>query len=179
MSTTVHEETLIEERQSPPKVTANHMTLRDVSAIEKETEMETDMPNPDLSVSFFPFLQTMNHDEEKHDHNKSIRSTISDRTFVKKSLKPFLSEEESDEETTVVEESLLGDSKENTRPLLLTADQSIRMREPSSRQEKLSLSNKSIEEKLKVKQEKVSFREPVKIRKCKQFLFHFIKYFLS
>src|SRR5580698_2348485 len=114
MSTTVHEETLMEEPQSPPKETVNHMTLRDVSAIEKETEMETDITNPDLSVSLLPFLPTINHEDDKKDQNKSIRSTISDKTFVKTSLKPFSSEEETDEDETVIEESLVVDSKENT-----------------------------------------------------------------
>jgi hypothetical protein len=174
MSTTVHEETLIEEGQSPPKTTVNHMTLRDVSAIEKETEMETDITNPDLSVSLLPFIPTINHEEEKKEHNKSIGSTISDKTFVKTSLKPFLSEEETDddeEENTAVEESLLIDSKENTRPLLLTADQSIRIRDRSSRQEKLSSLNKSLEDKPKIKQEKISFREPIQIRNYIQIIF--------
>ncbi|CAF2880299.1 unnamed protein product [Rotaria sp. Silwood2] len=172
MSTTVHEETLHEEPQSPTKAIVNHMTLRDVSAIEKETEMETDITNPDLSVSLLPFIPTINNDEEKKEHNKSIRSTISDKTFVKKSLKPLASEEETDDdndddddddEHTVVEEGLIGDSKENIRPLLLTADQSIRIRDRQSGQEKLSLPNKSLEERPKIKQEKVSFREPIKI----------------
>jgi hypothetical protein len=169
MSTTVHEETLMEEGQSPPKTTANHMTLRDVSAIEKETEMETDITNPDLSVSLLPFIPTINQEEDKREHNRSIRSTISDKTFVKTSLKPFSSEEETDEEeeeeNTVVDESMIVDGRENTRPLLLTADQSIRIRDRSSRQEKISLANKSLEDKQKIKQEKVSFREPIKIRK--------------
>ncbi|CAF4662558.1 unnamed protein product [Rotaria sp. Silwood1] len=169
MSTTVHEETLNEGLPSPTKAAVNHMTLRDVSAIEKETEMETDITNPDLSVSLLPFIPTMNNDEEKKEHNKSIRSTISDKTFVKKSLKPLASQEgtdddnDDDDEHTVVEESLIVESKENVRPLLLTADQSIRIRDRLSRQEKLSLPNKSLEEKPKIKQEKVSFREPIKI----------------
>lgn len=162
MSTTVHEETLMEEVQSPPKATIAHMTLRDVSAIEKETEMETDMNNPDLSVSLLQFIPTERH----ADHNKSIGSTISDKTFVKTSLKPFSSEEDEDEESTMVEESFLIDSKENARPLLLTADQSIRIRDRSSRQEKLSLANKSNEDIPKIKLEKVSFHEPLKARKC-------------
>ncbi|CAF4960786.1 unnamed protein product, partial [Rotaria socialis] len=55
MSTTVHEETLVEESPSPVKAIGNHMTLRDVSAIEKETEMETDITNADLSVSLLQF----------------------------------------------------------------------------------------------------------------------------
>lgn len=171
MSTTIHEETLIEEPQSPPKETVNHMTLRDVSAIEKETEMETDITNQDLSVSLLPFVATINHEEDKKKHNKSIRSTISDKTFVKTSLKPFFSEEETDEDDTIVEESLIVDSKETARPLLFTADQSIRIRDQSSQQEKLSLLNKSMEEKPKIKQEKVSFREPIKIRKYDEFIF--------
>jgi hypothetical protein len=176
MSTSVHEETLNDGHESPPKVPLNHMTLRDVSAIEKETEMETDdLTNPDLSVSLLQFIPTINHEEDKNEQNKSIRSTISDKTFVKTSLKPSLTEEETDEDDTVMEESLIVDSKENTRPLLLTADQSIRIR--SSRQEKLSLPNKSIEDKPKIKQEKVSFKEPIKIRKNKNKFLKFIKYF--
>ncbi|CAF0775656.1 unnamed protein product [Adineta steineri] len=177
MSTTIHEQTLMEEEiQSPQKETVNHMTLRDVSAIEKETEMETDMINPDLSVSLLPFITTINHDEDKNKHNRSIASNISDKTFVKTSLKPFSSEEDEEEETdsgdnTVMEESLLLDNKETNRPLLLTADQSIRIRDHPSRHEKISLPNKSLEEKVKIKQEKVSFCEPIKIhnnleRKC-------------
>jgi hypothetical protein len=169
----VYEETLIEEVQSPRKETVNHMTLRDVSAIEKETEMETDITANDLSVSLLPFIATINHDEERKKHNKSISSTISDKTFVKTSLKPFSSEEETDEDDTVIDESLIVDSKENSRPLLLTNDQSIRIRDQPSRQEKLSLANKSLEEKRKIKQEKVSFREPIKIRKYKEFSFSF------
>lgn len=169
MSTTVHEETLMEEVQSPPKAIMAHMTLRDVSAIEKETEMETDMNNPDLSVSLLPFIPTVYPEERQGDHNKSIGSTISDKTFVKTSLKPFSSEEDEDEEeSTVVEESFLVDSKENTRPLLLTADQSIRIPDRSSRQEKLSLANKSNEDIPKIKLEKVSFHEPLKARKFNQ-----------
>ena len=167
MSTTVHEETLNDGHESPPKIPLNHMTLRDVSAIEKETEMETDLINPDLSVSLLQFIPTINHEEDKNEQNKSIRSTISDKTFVKTSLKPFLTEEETDEDDTIMEESLVVDSKENTRPLLLTADQSIRIRDRSSRPEKLSLPNKSIEDKPKIKQEKVSFKEPIKTRKDK------------
>ncbi|CAF3418670.1 unnamed protein product [Rotaria socialis] len=169
MSTTVHEETLVEESQSPVKAIGNHMTLRDVSAIEKETEMETDITNADLSVSLLQFIPTVNNDEDKKEHNKSIRSTISDKTFVKNSLKPIASEDETDDdddddnEDTIVEESIINNSKERIRSLLLTTDQSIRIRDRQSGQEKLSLSNKSLEEKPKIKQEKVSFREPIKI----------------
>ena len=173
MSTTVHEETMNEDVQSPPKPTVNHMTLRDVSAIEKETDMETDITNPDLSVSLLQFIPTVN--PEEGEHNRSIRSTISDKTFVKTSLKPIISEEEeeTDEEgdDTVVEESFHVDSKENARPLLLTADQSIRIRDRS---------NKSIEDKPKIKQEKISFREPIKIRTYNQCLLSlFVNYFFS
>ncbi|CAF2053216.1 unnamed protein product [Rotaria magnacalcarata] len=167
VSTTVHEETLVEESQSPVKAIGNHMTLRDVSAIEKETEMETDITNADLSVSLLQFIPTVNNDEDKKEHNKSICSTISDKTFVKKSLKPITSEDETDHdddnEDTIVEESIINNSKEHIRSLLLTSDQSIRIRDRQSGQEKLSLSNKSLEEKPKIKQEKVSFREPIKI----------------
>lgn len=173
MSTTIHEETLVEECSSPPRTeTVNHMTLRDVSAIEKETEMETDALNPDLSVSLLPFVATANPDDDKGKHNRSIASNISDKTFVKTSLRPFSSEEDEEEDEdaedgTMMEESLLVDRKEAARPLLLTADQSIRIRDRDrpSRQEKLSLPNRSLEERPKVKQEKVSFREPVKARK--------------
>jgi hypothetical protein len=155
MSTTVHEETLIEDAQSPPKTTVNHMTLRDVSAIEKAMETDQDLPNPDLSVSLLPYIPTTNPEEELN--NKSIASTISDKTFVKTSLKQFSSEEESDDEDdddedTVIEESLIADNIENARPLLLTADRSIRR--PPSR----DLANL---DKSKIKQEKVSFREPL------------------
>ena len=179
MSTTVHEETLIEESQSPVKPTVNHMTLRDVSAIEKEIELDHDVTNNDLSVSLLPFIPTINHEEDKQ-HNKSIGSTISDKTFVKTSLKPFLTEEESgeeEEEDTVVEESLLSDSKENARPLLLTADQSIRLASRSLREEKFSLPKQSIEEKAKIKQEKISFREPIKMSKFSEIIFTLYKYF--
>jgi hypothetical protein len=173
MSTTVHEETLMEDSQSPPaKATVNHVTLRDVSAIEKENEIDdNDISNGDLSVSLLQFIPTINHEDEKQQHNKSIGSTISDKTFVKTSLKPYISEEDSDEDDTVVEESLLHDSKENLRPLLLTADQSIRLAGRSTREEKLSLPRQSIEEKPKIKQEKVSFREPIKIRKFNEIIF--------
>ncbi|CAF3869114.1 unnamed protein product, partial [Rotaria magnacalcarata] len=126
VSTTVHEETLVEESQSPVKAIGNHMTLRDVSAIEKETEMETDITNADLSVSLLQFIPTVNNDEDKKEHNKSICSTISDKTFVKKSLKPITSEDETDHEDdnedTIVEESIINNSKEHIRSLLLTSD---------------------------------------------------------
>ena len=182
MSTTVHEETLVEEEHaSPTKPIGNHMTLRDVSAIEKETEMETDMVNPDLSVSLLPFMPTVMNEQLEKEQNRSIRSTISDKTFVKTALKPFSSEEDEDtdqdeQNSTVVNESFVLDNKENTRPLLLTADQSIRIRDRSSRQEKGSLVNKSLEDKPKIKQEKVSFREPIKIRKYTQY-FSFKQFF--
>ncbi|CAF0850851.1 unnamed protein product [Adineta ricciae] len=169
MSTSIQEQTLMEECPSPShsKEPINHMTLRDVSAIEKEAEMETDVLNPDLSVSLLPFITTVNPDDEKKSQNKSIRSTISDKTFVKTSLKPFSSEEDmeddDEENDTLIEQSFLTDTKESTRPLLLTADQSIRIRDQPSRKEKVSLPNKSLEEKTKIKREKVSFREPIKI----------------
>lgn len=168
MSASVHEETLIEESQSPIKIINNHMTLRDVSAIEKEAEMETDITTADLSVSLLPFIPSVNNDDDKIEHNKSICSTISDKTFVKKSLKPITSEDEDDDDNddTVVEDNVTDNSKENTRSLVLTADQSIRVRDQQqSIQENNSLTNKSLEEKPKIKQEKVSFREPIKI--CK------------
>ncbi|UJR30842.1 hypothetical protein I4U23_018357 [Adineta vaga] len=171
MSTTIQEQTLIEECPSPSnsKEPVNHMTLRDVSAIEKETEMEIDVINPDLSVSLLPFLTTINPDDEKKEHNKSIRSTVSDKTFVKTSLKPFSSEEDTDdddneENNTMIEESFVIDNGGTNRPLVLTADQSIRIRDQPSRKEKVSLEKKSLEDKTKIKQEKVSFREPIKIQ---------------
>jgi hypothetical protein len=155
MSATIHEETLIEEAPPISTIPENHVTLRDVSAI----EMDQDLPNPDLSVSLLPYIPTINPEEELN--NKSIASTISDKTFVKTSLKPFSSEEESDEddddddEDTVIEESIIGDNTENARPLLLTADRSIRR--PPSR----DLLNQPSMEKPKIKKEKVSFREPL------------------
>jgi hypothetical protein len=153
MSTTVHEEI-------PPTSTIpeNHVTLRDVSVIEKAIDMDHNIPNPDLSVSLLPYIPTTNPEEELN--NKSIASTISDKTFVKTSLKPFSSDEESDEddedEDTVIEESLIADDTENARPLLLTADRSIR-RPPPSR----DLLNQPSIEKPKIKKEKISFREPL------------------
>ncbi|CAF4756218.1 unnamed protein product, partial [Rotaria magnacalcarata] len=71
---------------------------------------------------------------------------------------PITSEDETDHEDdnedTIVEESIINNSKEHIRSLLLTSDQSIRIRDRQSGQEKLSLSNKSLEEKPKIKQEK-------------------------
>jgi hypothetical protein len=158
MSATVHEETLIEEAPPTSTIPENHVTLRDVSAIEKAIEMDPDIPNPDLSVSLLPYIPTTNPEEKLN--NKSVASTISDKTFVKTSLKPFSSDEESDEdddddEDTIIEESLIADNTENARPLLLTADRSIRR--PASR----VLSNQPSIEKPKIKKEKVSFREPL------------------
>ena len=156
MSTTVHEETLIEE---PPPISStipeNHVTLRDVSVIEKEIEMDHNLPNPELSVSLLPCIPTASIPDEDP-MNKSIASTISDKTFVKKSLRPFSSDEESDEddddddndEDTIIEESFSTNKTENIRPLLLTADRSIR-RPPSKVLPTL------------IKQEKVSFHEPL------------------
>lgn len=165
MSTTVHEETLIEQPPLPPisTIPENHVTLRDVSAIEKALEIDHDIPNPDLSVSLLPYLPTTNPAEEEEEiNNKSIASTISDKTFVKTSLKQFSSDEETDDdedddddEDTIIEGSLLADNTENARPLLLTADRSIRR--PPSR----VLPNQSSTEKVKIKQERVSFREPL------------------
>lgn len=165
-SVTMHEETVMEEPESSGKAVTNHMTLRDVSAIAKETEMDADMTSSDLSMSLLPFIATTHHPEDG-EHNKSIGSTISDKTFVKTSLKPFSSEEEEEEEDdgdeTMMDESLQVDRKERARPLLLTADQSIRLGDGrSSRQEKVSLPNRSSKEKPNIKQEKISFREPIK-----------------
>jgi hypothetical protein len=123
--------------------------------------MEHDIPNPDLSVSLLPYIPTINHEEENN--NKSIASTISDKTFVKTSHQPFSSDEEStdddddDDDDTIMEESLVADNTENARPLLLTADRSIRRPAPTPvRQDKHSLSNPP-----SIKKEKVSFREPL------------------
>jgi hypothetical protein len=171
VSTSVHEETLIDELPPPPvsAIPDNHVTLRDVSVIEKAMEMDHDIPNPDLSVSLLPYIPTTNPEEEEEEeqqqNNKSIASTISDKTFVKTSLRPFSSEEESDDDDdddddddTIIEESLLANNTENTRPLLLTADRSIRRPAPPVREEKLPLSNQPSLEKAKV-----SFREPLSV----------------
>jgi hypothetical protein len=167
VSTTVPEETLIEEAPPISTIPENHLTLRDVSVIEKAIEMDHDIPNPELSVSLLPYIPTTNPEEEQN--NKSIASTISDKTFVKTSLKPFSSDEESDddddedEEDTIIEESLITDNTENARPLLLTADRSIRRPAPPPppREGKHSLINQPSIEKSKIKLEKVSFREPL------------------
>ena len=163
---------MLEELPPTSTLPENHVTLRDVSVIEKATEMEHDISNPDLSVSLLPCIPTITEEpeeeeeEEEEMNNKSIASTISDKTFVKTSLKPvvkstlepFSSEEESDEdededdEDTVIEESIIPDETENARPLLLTADRSIRR--PPSRV--LPNLDKSL-----IKQEKVSLREPL------------------
>ena len=175
-SVTMQEETVMEEPESPPKAATNHMTLRDVSAIAKETETDADMTSADLSMSLLPFVATTHHSDDGQ-HNKSTGSTISDKTFVKTSLRPFSSEEDEDEEETdrdetMMEESVLADSTERARPLLLTADQSIRLGDGrSSRQEKFSLTNRSSKEKPQIKQEKLSFREPIKPSKHLTFLF--------
>jgi hypothetical protein len=168
--TSVHEETLIDELPPPPvsAIPDNHVTLRDVSVIEKAMEMDHDIPNPDLSVSLLPYIPTTNPEEEEEEeqqqNNKSIASTISDKTFVKTSLRPFSSEEESDDDDddddddTIIEESLLANNTENTRPLLLTADRSIRRPAPPPREEKLPLSDQP-----SLKKAKVSFREPLDV----------------
>jgi hypothetical protein len=152
----IPEETIIEE---PPSSTIpeDHLTLHDVSAI----EMDIDVPNPDLSVSLLPFMPTANFETEQQ-NNKSIASTISDKTFVKTSLRPFSSEEEdgeSDDDDTIMEESFITDTNENARPLLLTADRSIRRTAPPPREEKRSLLNQS-----SITKRKVSFREPLNVR---------------
>lgn len=164
MSTTVHEETMIEEPlPTVPTIPDTHVTLRDVSVIEKTNEMEHIHPNPELSVSLLPCIPTVTPEEEEPEteeeiNNKSIASTISDKTFVKTSLKPtFSSDADSDDdddedEDTIIEDSIIPDETENARPLLLTADRSIR-RPPSRVIPNL---DKSI-----VKQEKVSLKEPL------------------
>ena len=96
--------------------------LPDVSAIEKETE------EGDLSMSLLPFVPTINPPIDDED-NKSMASAISDKTFVKTSLQPFSSDEDDgdeEDEDTVIEESMITDPNEIARPLLLTADRSIR-----------------------------------------------------
>lgn len=167
MSTAIPEDTLMEEEaessSASEKAATNHMTLRDVSAIAKETEMETDLPHADdLSVSLLPFLPSTTNAEDDKQHNKSIGSTISDKTFVKTSLKPFSSEEDEGEETTadetMMEESFTLEKMEKSRPLLLTADQSIRL-PPPRRSSRVTIENPT--EKIKVKQEKLSYREPM------------------
>ncbi|CAF0769132.1 unnamed protein product [Adineta ricciae] len=174
VSTAVHEETINEE---PPPASAMipeaHVTLPDVSVIEKAAEMNHEIPNSELSVSLLPCLPTAildeengSEDEEKPYSNKSIASTISDKTFVKTSLKPFSSDEESDDEDdedTIIESSLIADNTENARPLLLTADRSIRRPAhppslPPVREEDHGLIHPPI-----IKQEKVSFREPLPV----------------
>ena len=184
MSTTVHEETMAEEPlPSVPTIPDTHVTLRDVSVIEKAHEMEHIIPNPELSVSLLPCIPTVTPEEEEpepqpeqpppqeeeeeeaeeeEENNKSIASTISDKTFVKTSLKPtFSSDDDNDEdddddddedEDTIIEDSIIPDETESARPLLLTADRSIR-RPPSRVTPNL---DKSI-----VKQEKVSLKEPL------------------
>ena len=159
MSTVIHEETVVEEPPPTSSIPETHVALGDVSAIEKITETDHQIINPELSVSLLPFIPTVNPEEELV--NKSIASTISDKTFVKTSLRPFSSDEETDEddeeeeEDTVVEESIIPDETENARPLVLTADRSIR-RPPSK-----VLPNQLSGDKIKIKQEKVSFREPL------------------
>lgn len=165
MSTTMTNDTVLEECESFIKSSdANHVTLRDVSAIEKETEMEIDMPQEDLSVSLLPFLPSNNNTDVENHLNKSTTSTISDKTFVKTSLKPIISETESDadvdenseNDTTLMEDSLVIDNKEKARPLLLTADQSIRIpNKQSIKKEKLSVPPQPV----KIKQEKRSFHQ--------------------
>ena len=96
-----------------------------MSAIEKETE------EGDLSMSLLPFVPTINPPVDEED-NKSMASAISDKTFVKTSLQPFSSDEDDGDEEdevdddTVIEENLITDPNEIARPLLLTADRSIR-----------------------------------------------------
>lgn len=160
MSTTVHEETTIEEPlPSVPTMPDTHVTLRDVSVIEKANEMEHIIPNPELSVSLLPCIPTVTPEEEEI-NNKSIASTISDKTFVKTSLKPTFSsdndddsdDDEEEEEDTIIEDSIIPDETESARPLLLTADRSIR-RPPSRVMPNL--------DKSMIKQEKVSLKEPL------------------
>ena len=115
MSTVIHEETIVEEPPPTSSVPETHVALGDVSAIEKITETDHQIINPELSVSLLPFIPTVNPEEELV--NKSIASTISDKTFVKTSLRPFSSDEETDEddeeeeEDTVVEESIIPDEQ--------------------------------------------------------------------
>ena len=122
--------TVIQEEIPEPVGTtsSNHVTLRDVSAIEEETEAEHRIQQADLSMSLLPFMPSVEGTDQSEQQNKSIASTISDKTFVKTTSKGFSSdEEESDEEDeTIVEDSFTADAQENARPLLLTADRSIR-----------------------------------------------------
>ncbi|CAF1391518.1 unnamed protein product [Rotaria magnacalcarata] len=165
--------TIVEEPLPTANASDNHVTLRDVSVIEKAAEVDHEIPNPDLSMSLLPFIPTTNADEEKQ-NNKSICSTISDKTFVKTSLKQFSSDEDSDDDDenddedddeTIIEDSFSTNAIESKRPLLLTADRSIRRIVTPLRAEKHSLSHIMSMEKPKFKQEKVSFREPLPIVK--------------
>ena len=166
ISTTVQEE---EEIAEPlPTTSINHVTLRDVSAIEQETEPEHRIEQADLSMSLLPFMPTMDSPVEEEDdgnhqsqqqQNKSIASTISDKTFVKTSLKGFSSDEDDtddeDDDETIVEDSLVGDAQENARPLLLTADRSIR------RPTTISVRGQTPSSERKIKRENITFREPL------------------
>ena len=141
----------------------NHVTLRDVSVIEKANEIDHAIPNSDLSVSLLPYVPATNAEEDKP-NNKSVASTISDKTFVKTSHTQFSSDEEAtddsdEDESTVIEESFISDRIENERPLLLTADRSIRRPISSVPKEKNSLANLLNIVKPKIKQEQNSFRE--------------------
>lgn len=185
MTTTVHEETVNEEPAPASSVLPDpHVTLRDVSVIEKAMEMNHELPNAELSMSLLPCIPTANpvdeeepeaEEEEQQQNNKSIASTISDKTFVKTSSKPFSSDEDSDDddddddeedEDTIIEGSPIPDSTESARALLLTADRSIRRPPPSLppvREEKSAPSARPSMERSHVKREKVSFREPLAV----------------
>lgn len=168
ISTTVQEEEIAEPL---PTTSSNHVTLRDVSAIEQETEPEHRFEQADLSMSLLPFMPTtyppIEEEEEDGSHqsqqqqNKSIASTISDKTFVKTSLKGFSSDEDEtdgddeDDDETIVEDSLVGDAQENARPLLLTADRSIR------RPTTISVRGQTPSSERNIKRENVTFREPL------------------
>lgn len=133
-----------------PTSSMAQMTLGDVSAIEKESESNEHVLTSDLSMSLLPPVTTL---EPVVDHEKSMISTISDKTFVKSSVNGFSSSEEEDEEDynddqTVIEESYTAELKESNQPLLLTADRSIR-RPPT-------IKDWNNLEKLHVKQERIS-----------------------
>lgn len=174
MSKTVIEETIIEEPPAAisPHTSDDHVTLRDVSAIEKAIEPEHEIPNPDLSTSLLPCIPTIAVEEDKL-NNKSVASTISDKTFVKSSLGQFSSDEDSDDDDdddeededdeTIIEDSFSTNVVENKRPLLLTADRSIRRLVTPSRTEKHSLSHIMSIEQPKIKLEKVSIREALSV----------------
>jgi hypothetical protein len=140
---------MIHDEQSESKQTIMNdpVTLHDVSAIEKAVDTADSIEHGDLSVSLLPFiptghLSTDNNEHKQEQQNKSIVSTISDKTFVKTSSKGFSSDEDTydddddddDDNQTMLEDSFIHDPKEMARPLLLTADRTIRRTQASTNQ---------------------------------------------